>query len=107
MTRNIRPISDLLWTLAGPIAWSAHLFLVYAIATVICTRTAASSSVMPWLLIATTAIALAALLFVMIRRRNAPDTPSFLRQVSFILALISTAAIAGTAISGLGLATCE
>jgi hypothetical protein len=106
MTRNIRPISDLLWTLAGPIAWSAHLFLVYAIATVICTRTAASSSVMPWLLIATTAIALA-LLFVMIRRRNAPDTPSFLRQVSLILALISTAAIAGTAISGLGLATCE
>ena len=106
MTRTVRPFSDFLWALAGPIVWAAHFFVVYGMEAVICTRTASPFSTMPWIVAIATAVAFGALIIVVIRQRKVPDTALFLRQVSVALALISMAAITGAAVSGLSLPAC-
>ena len=106
MMRNVRPFSEFLWALAGPIVWAAHFFLVYGVEAVICTRAASPSVAMQWIVAGATATALGALIIVVIRQRKAQAAVLFLRQVSIILALVSMAAIAGAAISGLSLSAC-
>ena len=107
MTRNVRPFSDFIWLLAGPIVWAAHFFLVYGVEAVICTRAASPSVAMRWIIVAATAVALGVLFVLVLRLMEEHEMPSaFLRQVPITLALISMAAIAGAAISGLSLPAC-
>lgn len=106
MTRNLRPFSDFIWMLAGPIVWAAHFFLVYGVEAAICTRAASPAVAMRWIIVAATAVALGLLMVLVLRLWRTRDADAFLRQVHIALALISMAAIAGAAISGLSLPAC-
>lgn len=109
-TKNVRPLGDFLWALAGPIVWAAHFFLVYGVEAVICTRTSSPTLMMRWIVAAVTAAALSALALSLFRalrqRRQQSGAASFLPDISAALALVSIAAISGAAVAGLTLPAC-
>ena len=108
--KHIRPMSDFVWMLAGPIVWAAHFFLIYGVEAVICTRTASPVAAMRWIVAVATTAAIATLVIFIVRtlasRRKHSPAASFVPDVSLALALLSVAAITGVAVAGLTVAAC-
>jgi hypothetical protein len=99
---DVRPIGDLLVCCLGPAVWAAHLFVMYAAETLVCTGAWAGARDLHFLLIAAgaTAVALAMLLGLIVRRigfaaahRQAglpvDASSSFLHDASLMLALLA------------------
>lgn len=109
-SKSVRPFSDFLWALAGPITWAAHFFLIYGVEAAVCTRASSPALVMRGIVAGATLLALGALAVFLVRmlrqRRHASEAASFLPAISAILALVSMAAIAAAALAGLTLPAC-
>jgi hypothetical protein len=109
MKARVRPFSVLVLTLAGPIVWAAHFFVIYGMEAVICARVAEPADVMRWISIAATAVAFGLLVAFLIRQyrvRSLDDAAPFLREISVWLAVISIGAVAGVGLSALRLPAC-
>lgn len=96
-----RPVTDIVLTLAGPIAWAAHFMFLYFIQSMICAaganRPDFAFGIVAWLL---TAIALAGIVAGLYVLRNRTTTQNdgivFLQKISLALGLLSAVAICWT-----------
>lgn len=90
-------IMPLLAALAGPVAWAAHLSLLYGAATLACLTPDASEPAFRMFSTVVTLVLIGGLLWFIVRRagalRNGPQSNRFLNIVAVVLAANSILAI--------------
>lgn len=111
MTAMVRPVSEFLACLYGPIVWAAHFFVVYGAESIVCTSSSSPASTMWFTIVGMTAIALAAIAAPLARSvRVAPESDRevqrFLMMLRNSLPILSAAAVLAVAVSALRLNAC-
>jgi hypothetical protein len=111
MTTAVRPVSEFLACLYGPVVWAAHFFVVYGSESIVCTGSSSPASTMWFTTVGMTAIALAAIAAPLARSvrvdpESDPEARRFLMMLRNSLAILSAAAVLAVAVSALRLNVC-
>ncbi len=112
--RRVRPVSDFLWALSGPIVWAVHFFAIYAAEALICTARAPSGTAMRVATLVLTGAALLALFGIAYGSRPFPASvmsagrgaTGFLSYLTLALAAASALAVIWAALPGFALPVC-